>query len=527
MDLISQRMMMGSSGSVSNEPMVLVFDTSLGDASNTISLPLYGSPMSVVLDWGDGTTDIRTTEGNFSHTYATSGIYTVKIYGFLARFGSGTSTYPRADALIRVEDFGDIGIVSLQGAFRNAINLTSVPSTLPDSVTNLSYCFFSATNFNDSNITSWDTSRVTDMSRMFYDATNFNQNIGNWNVSSVITFFAMFFNAFLFNQNIGNWNTSSSISFSYMFYGASSFNQDIGNWNTSNAFFMNHMFAGASSFNNNNSSSINNWNTSRVTNMSFMFYDAYTFNQPINSWDVSNVTNMSAMFYATDLTTNFHLFNRPLIGWNTSKVINMSFMFRGALAFNQEIGSWDVSNVTNMQAMFFAAGSFNQDIGNWDVSSVTNMTVMFAAAISFNQDLSRWCVSNFATKPTDWDTGANSAWIAKPVWGTCPLDQYNLTAFFDPDTIYGSETGLLPDRTKLKWTGQNIQSLVFYQLYNLNGTEVVTTPNSSTTGESFQNITASGIVTNNVSWLAGKVIATSTIDGSEVVAYARINVLSS
>ncbi len=104
----------------------------------------------------------------------------------------------------------------------------------------------------------------------------------------------------------------------------------------------------------------------------------------------------------------------------TSGVTDMNSMFRDATAFNQDISSWDVSGVTDMNSMFRGATSFNQDIGSWNVSSVTNMNYMFRDATAFNQNLSGWCVSNIATEASDFDTGATSWVLARPVWGTCP-----------------------------------------------------------------------------------------------------------
>ncbi len=129
--------------------------------------------------------------------------------------------------------------------------------------------------------------------------------------------------------------------------------------------------------------------TSSVTDMSYMFNRADAFNQDIGSWDVSSVTDMSWMYFWTG-------------------------------AFNQDIGSWDVSSVTSMQSMFSNAWVFNQDIGSWDVSSVTSMSYMFNFATAFNQDLKGWCVSNITSKPSNFDIGATSWVLPRPVWGTCP-----------------------------------------------------------------------------------------------------------
>ena len=96
-------------------PMVLVFDTSLS-GSTTIALPLYGT-VDVTVNWGDGNTDTYTSEGDKSHTYANEGTYTVSITGILTQFGNGEHDYPGCEDLIQVNDFGDLGLTSLKGAF--------------------------------------------------------------------------------------------------------------------------------------------------------------------------------------------------------------------------------------------------------------------------------------------------------------------------------------------------------------------------------------------------------------------------
>jgi len=48
------------------------------------------------------------------------------------------------------------------------------------------------------------------------------------------------------------------------------------------------------------------------------------------------------------------------------------------------------------------------------------MSSMFYEATSFNQNLSGWCVSPITVAPTDFDTGATSWVLDRPVWGTCP-----------------------------------------------------------------------------------------------------------
>ncbi len=159
-------------------------------------------------------------------------------------------------------------------------------------------------------------------------------------------------------------------------------------------------------------SDLSGWDMSGVTNMICMFQYS-SFNQDIGNWDVSNVTSMMSMF-------SFSPFNQDISGWDLSNVENTQGMFWGNSDFNQDIGDWDVSNISNMRWMFEDAANFNQDIGGWDVSNVIMMASMFQNASSFNQDLSGWCVELIPNEPPNFDTGADSWVLPRPVWGTCP-----------------------------------------------------------------------------------------------------------
>jgi len=211
--------------------------------------------------------------------------------------------------------------------------------------------------------------------------------------------------------DIPNLTSITSPGFLAMFFNCGSLStiNNLNSWNVSGVTNMTAMFA-SSSFN----QDISSWNVSGVTTMFTMFSNT-PFNQDISSWDVSNVTDMSNMFASTP-------FNQPIGSWNVSGVTNMSSMFNNATAFNQDISSWNVSNVTTMFGMFGSSTSnqFNQDISSWDVSNVTDMIDMFRFATSFNQDLSSWCVSLIPSLPSNFDTGATSWVLLRPVWGTCP-----------------------------------------------------------------------------------------------------------
>ncbi len=268
--------------------MQLVYQTDAPDGTNTIVLPIDGLTLgTVTVDWGDGTPKETLTTALPTHTYPTSGTYTVTINGKFTRYGA-TPT-PELDAsqhsLTTVIGWGANGVTDASHAFEHATNLTSMPTTgPPTTVTNLAYLFAGATTF---------------------------------------------------NQPLNTWNTANVTNMAYMFNGATAFSQSVGGWNVANVTNMDHMFAGATAFNNNTSATISNWNVAKVTNMDHMFNGATAFNQPLN-WNVASVTNMDGMFAGASK------FNQNIGSWNVAKVTNMDNMFNGATAFAQSLSSWNV-----------------------------------------------------------------------------------------------------------------------------------------------------------------------------------------
>lgn len=284
-----------SEGSTPPSPLTLQYVTT---GSNQ-SARLIVSGATATIDWGDSTSTTPVTPGTtfYDHVYSSAGTYTVTVSGSVPRLGDSSTLYSSTDrGPTRVLDWGNVGLTSLQLAFHNSSQIIQVPSTLPNTITNLAGAFSSATNFNDSNITSWDTSNVTNMSQMFYSATSFNQDIGSWNTSSVTSMTGMFGNTASFNQDIGSWNTSNVTNMASMFIGFSfsptPFNQNIGSWDTSSVTNMSNMFSYATSFNQN----IGNWDTSSVTNMLSMFFNATSFNQDLSGWCVSLIATEPADF---------------------------------------------------------------------------------------------------------------------------------------------------------------------------------------------------------------------------------------
>jgi surface protein len=234
------------------------------------------------------------------------------------------------------------------------------------------------------------------------------------------------------------------------FFKSTSFNQDISSWDTSNVTNMEHMFRDATLFN----QDISGWDVSNVESFFRTFAYTTAFNQPIGSWDISSATTISGMFRGGNEQSRT-VFNQDISSWDTSNVIVMSEVFAYA-NFNQNIGNWDVSTVRLLTAMFSHNPNFNQDIGGWNLSSMTDannlingqnygdaenrMRGVFRNATSFNQDLSAWCVTDITTEP-DFFSDSSALTIAnKPIWGTCPNYNINVTASSNSDyTLSGTD----------------------------------------------------------------------------------------
>ena len=182
-------------------------NTSAGSSTSTqFKLPLTTSTgLNAVVDWGDSTTDTITVynAAEVTHTYASSGTYTISITGTLPGF-----RFNNTGDKLKIINISSWGVLNITNnlVFKGCTNLTCSATDAPT-------------------ITS------TSMGSTFESCTNFNGNIGNWDVSAVTTINSMFLSATAFNQNIGSWNTGVVTNMSNMFQSATAFNQNIGAWN--------------------------------------------------------------------------------------------------------------------------------------------------------------------------------------------------------------------------------------------------------------------------------------------------------
>ncbi|UOF02901.1 BspA family leucine-rich repeat surface protein [Bdellovibrio reynosensis] len=284
-----------SNGSIMNS-FIAVFDTRLtegGSSANTdVTFPLVNwIDYDIDVFWGDGNSQNVNSLGAagrvISHTYATPGIYEVKIKGSnfpWLQFCFGNDKLKIVD----VKQWGKNAFWKLEFMFAYCKN---IQISAPDAP----------------NISALQPSGLRGM---FQAAENFNSDIEHWNVSTITNFGDMFAGAELFNQPLNGWDVSSATTFRAMFNGASAFNQDISSWNTSNVVDMSLMFLEATAFNSPLAKSGSSWNTSNVTAMNGMFQDADAFNQDISSWTFgAGLLDMDQMFLNADS------FNQNLSPW--------------------------------------------------------------------------------------------------------------------------------------------------------------------------------------------------------------------
>ncbi|HNA22721.1 MAG TPA: hypothetical protein PLN40_15045, partial [Agitococcus sp.] len=108
------------------KPMIIVVDTTkAGSASNTFVLPIIKAASETVkIYWGDGTNSIG-VNGNNTHVYAASGVYTVKIESKIFG-GVYFITAGDKEKLLSIRTFGRGIIRSLYHAFSGCSNLAII-----------------------------------------------------------------------------------------------------------------------------------------------------------------------------------------------------------------------------------------------------------------------------------------------------------------------------------------------------------------------------------------------------------------
>jgi len=275
------------------KPMIIVVDTTkAGSASNTFVLPIIKDTTETVkIYWGDGTNSTG-VNGNNTHVYAASGIYTVKIESKIFGGLYFNNTGDRLK-LIAINSAG-MGIVSkttkmyygcanlLSANIYNAILLNA----------DVSYIFHSCTAL--TSVPLFNLARVTNATGMFYQCTALT-TVPLFDLSSVTNAFAMFYQC----SNITTvpfFYLSSVTNASYMFYQCSKLTT-VPLFDLSSVTNAGSMFSYCAAL-----TSVTLFNLARVTNATGMFYQC-TALTTVPLFDLSSVTNATNMFFGVTLTT--------------------------------------------------------------------------------------------------------------------------------------------------------------------------------------------------------------------------------
>jgi hypothetical protein len=354
-------------------PMILKFNNS---TTYEIRLPISGNSSNVMVDWGAGVS-FRYKE---NYNFLTGPLPTqyVKIYGSFQNFGNA---WDGRDKLLSIDSWGNNPtLTTLQGMCQGATSLTSVPNTIPSSVTNCNAMFSLTTSFTAAGLSNWTATNITDMSYMFERASStysnglFKENLSGWSSTALhVKFFSP----------DGTLDTSETDPYSP--------------FNPNNIFIL-EFNAGAITlpvtgtnitvdFGSGYSSSLTG--TLSVAGQVKIRGSITAFGNPstswtganlltrIVSWGTSSITNLSRAFLnATSLTSVPTLL--------PSTVTNTSYMFSGATAFAATgLNNWFPTNVTNMSYMFYGTsaaytstgptGTFRVDLNGWPGTATSTL----------------------------------------------------------------------------------------------------------------------------------------------------------
>jgi len=281
--------------------------------ANQITIPFQNNiSLNYSVVWGDGTTSTNVTTTSVTHTYATPGIYTVRIVG-LTSGGRGLNSFRFAGGgdclkLLSIEQWGNNEWERFESSFSGCENLVI--------------------NATDRPVFGFGTNCLA----MFKNCKALNQPLNSWDVSQVSVMEEMFAGCTAFNQPLNNWNVTESRTFYGMFAGCTAFNQSLAAWNP--------VF---------------------LTNSSLMFANTVSFNSPVWTNGGTGNTFMIGMFQ------NAKAFNQP-VSFPTFSCQNMNRMFDGATAFNQSLAGFNIRNLTNAIGML---DNCNMSVANYEATLVS------------------------------------------------------------------------------------------------------------------------------------------------------------
>ena len=142
------------------------------------------STIDYSVDWGDGSSDLNiTNNATLLHTYASSGIYTVKISGQSVGL-NGAGDVKKIIDIIKWGDFQWNGSFSLGGAPIADWTATDIPNLSNLNGTNSFGGAFANNPLSTADFTNWDVSSVTDFVNVFYNCDSFQgDGLSTWQIT--------------------------------------------------------------------------------------------------------------------------------------------------------------------------------------------------------------------------------------------------------------------------------------------------------------------------------------------------------
>lgn len=118
---------------------------------------------------------------------------------------AGWDKFPGA-LLTALQTFSTVRPVSTRYLFLNAGPLfNNVPTSIPNSITDMTGMFYNTVAFNDNDVASWSMTAVRRTDFMFSEATAFNRALNNWQVAFITSMTGMFAGAVNMRGNCSNW----------------------------------------------------------------------------------------------------------------------------------------------------------------------------------------------------------------------------------------------------------------------------------------------------------------------------------
>jgi len=337
------------SGGGVNPDFVSTWDTTqAGSASDTIILPLLsGGVYSGTIDWGDGNSDAL-SYANRTHTYASSGIYTITLSGTMVGFRFNNSGDKAK--ILDISNWGELNPTTDRG-FMGCTNLDVSATDAPIiTANNLNYMFYNCTSLTTADFSKWDTSTVITAQGTFQNCVNFNGQLDNWVHSGLTSLHTFFFNCDRFAGNLDSWDTSGVTNWYETFRGANFFNASMAGWvirgNIQGSFLCN-------SNNTLQGLGMDTWDTSQMTR--FAAFGCANLNPDVTNWDTSALTNAQGCWQSCSS------FNRSMANWDINQVTNFTnFMLGSSLStanYDATLIAWDAQGAMSFSGTVNFGGS--------------------------------------------------------------------------------------------------------------------------------------------------------------------------